>query len=104
MAQFDVHANGLGGEASGAPYLLLLQSDTLHELATQVVAPLRPLEEIGRTIPRLHPILIVSDTRYALSTGELAGISRRSLGPFVTNVDAQRDEILAAIDLLFFGI
>jgi len=39
-----------------------------------------------------------------VSSAELAGVSIRSLGEKVASLKAQRDEIIAALDLLFTGI
>ncbi|HEY4696994.1 MAG TPA: CcdB family protein [Gallionella sp.] len=39
-----------------------------------------------------------------MSTAELAGVSNRSLGDKVGSLKNKRDEIIAALDLLFTGI
>lgn len=39
-----------------------------------------------------------------MSTAELAGVSIRALGDKVTSLKNKRDEIIAALDLLFTGI
>jgi toxin CcdB len=39
-----------------------------------------------------------------MSTAELAGVPNRALGEKVTSLKNKRDEIIAALDLLFTGI
>jgi toxin CcdB len=39
-----------------------------------------------------------------MSTAELAGVSNRALGEKVASLKNKRDEIIAALDLLFTGI
>ncbi len=59
-------------------YLLDVQADLLDSLTTGVVV--------------------------SLFTTKLAGVSNRSLGENVQSLNDQRNEIIAAIDLLFIGI
>jgi toxin CcdB len=39
-----------------------------------------------------------------MSTAELAGVSIRALGDKVASLKSKRDEIIAALDLMFTGI
>ena len=104
MPQFDVLRNPSSETASWAPYLIVLQTDLLSELGTVVVAPLVREAEFGRTATTLNPVFEVDGQRVVLSVAELAGVSRRLLGERIGTLAARRDEIIAAVDLLFTGI
>lgn len=104
MRQFDILPNPSRETAARVPYLVVLQNDLLRELSTTVVAPLIQKAEFGRPASVLNPVFEVQGEQVVLSVAELAGISRHQLGEPVGSVAGRRDEILAAIDLLFTGI
>jgi len=104
MAQFDVYLNPNGATNQAIPYLLDVQSDLLESLATRVVAPLVLAEAMGLSARQLNPKFTVHGVIVVMSTAELAGVPRRLLGKKVISLKQQRDEIIAALDLLFTGI
>lgn len=104
MAQFDVHRNISPDSREWAPYLLDVQNDLLDPLATRVVVPLIKTEEMPKPAKRLNPRLMVENTAVVMSTAELAGIPARALGEKVASLAGQRDEIIAALDMLFTGL
>jgi toxin CcdB len=104
MAQFDVYLNPNAGTSKAIPYLLDVQADLLDRLATRVVVPLILAKEVGLAAKCLNPQFKVKGTTVVMSTAELAGISNRLLGDKVTSLKNKRDEIIAALDLLFTGI
>jgi toxin CcdB len=104
MAQFDVYLNPNAATRKAIPYLLDVQADLLDTLATRVVVPLVLAEEMGLAAKHLNPQFKVKGTAVVMSTAELAGISNRSLGDKVVSLKNKRDEIIAALDLLFTGI
>lgn len=105
MRRFDVYRNEATGSARRFPYLLVLQSDLLQDLATTVVAPLgRPSVVGGKLVGRLAPELEISSERYVMYTPELAAIPASILRKHVTNIENQRESITRALDLLFSGI
>jgi toxin CcdB len=104
MAQFDVYLNPNAATRKAIPYLLDVQADLLDTLATRVVAPLVLAEEMGLAAKHLNPQFKVKGTAVVMSTAELAGVSNRSLGDKVVSLKNKRDEIIAALDLLFTGI
>jgi toxin CcdB len=104
MAQFDVYLNPNAATRKAIPYLLDVQADLLDTLATRVVAPLVLAEEMGLAAKHLNPQFKVKGTAVVMSTAELAGVSSRSLGDKVVSLKNKRDEIIAALDLLFTGI
>ncbi|MFH1869763.1 MAG: CcdB family protein [Pseudomonadota bacterium] len=105
MAQYDVYPNPNPASRARVPFLVALPSDLLGTFDATVVAPLR-LKADRDVIPvlRLNPTVRIDDTEYFLRPQELAAIATRSLKKPVTNLSPQRDEILAALDLLFTGL
>ena len=104
MAQFDVYLNPNTDTRKSIPYLLDVQADLLDTLATRVVVPLILAEEMGLAAKYLNPQFKIKGVAVVMSTAELAGIPNRSLGDKVASLKSKRDEIIAALDLLFTGI
>lgn len=104
MAQFDVYLNPNSASRKAIPYLLDVQADLLDTLTTRVVVPLVLAEEMGLAAKNLNPQFKIKGVAVVMSTAELAGVSIRSLGDKVVALKNKRDEIIAALDLLFTGI
>jgi toxin CcdB len=104
MAQFDVYLNPNAATRKSIPYLLDVQAALLDALATRVVVPLILAEEMGLAARHLNPQFKIKGVAVVMSTAELAGIPSRSLGDKVTTLKSKRDEIIAALDMLFTGI
>ena len=104
MAQFDVYLNPNAATRKVIPYLLDVQADLLDTLATRVVVPLVLAEEMGLAAKHLNPQFKVKGTAVVMSTAELAGVTNRALGDKVVSLKSKRDEVIAALDLLFTGI
>ncbi len=104
MAQFDVYLNPNSSTSQAIPYLLDVQADLLDRLATRVVVPLVRAEAMGLSASKLNPKFTVDNNLVVMSSAELAGVTHRSLGEKVVSLKVQRDEIIAALDLLFTGI
>lgn len=100
MAQFDIYAMKRGE----VEFLLDLQDEMLEHLTTRVVAPLALPEKVGAAMKIVNPSILVGGVRYLLLTHLLAAVPLLSLGSPVNSAKAQRDEIVAALDLLFTGI
>ncbi len=104
MAQFDVYLNPNSESRDTIPYLLDVQADLLDRLTTRVVVPLVLAEEMPRAAKHLNLQFKIKGVAVVMSTAELAGVSIRSLGDKVVSLKNKRDEIIAALDLLFTGI
>lgn len=105
MAQFSVHENGNPDSRGRYPLLLDVQSPLLDSLETRLVVPLVPLSAFkGQPIATLTPILEVGQDAHVMLTPQMAGVSRRVIGKVVADLTGQRDQIIAAIDLLITGI
>jgi toxin CcdB len=102
MAQFDLFRNP---NSKHYPLLVDLQADLLSDLATRVVAPLTAVKQLkGRPISRLNPIVDVHGTQYAVLFQEMAALPVAVMGAAAGNLRSRRDELIAALDLLFTGI
>lgn len=105
MAQFTVYRNRNPGTKGEYPLLLDIQTDLLDDLATRVVIPLtRAAGLVRRPIGNLMPIVKVDGEEYVAVTQDLAGTHKSNLGPRVASLAAQRDVIVAALDLLTSGV
>lgn len=105
MAQFDVYRNPNAATRARVPYLLDVQSDLLSSLTTRVVVPLcKPDVLSAKPAERLNPAFEIESRSLLMLTPELAGVSRKSLGERVDNLAAERDAIIAALDLVLTGI
>jgi len=101
--QFDVFRNPDSETSDTHPYLIVLQSDALRDLDTCVVAPLVSPRAI-KFFERLLPQVAVDGTRYVIATPDMAAMPVGEIGAPVTNLEAERYRISAAIDLVFTGI
>lgn len=103
MAQFDVYLNPNSATNKTVPYFLNVQADLLDSLHTRVIVPLVREKEMGGAIKGLHLKCKVKGETLVLSTAELAGLPLRALGDKVMSLKSKRDEIIAALDLVFTG-
>lgn len=104
MAQFDVYLNPSPVTSKGIPYFLDVQSDLLYTLNTRAIVPLVLAEEMGRAVKYLNPQFKIKGVVVVMSTAELAGLPVKSFGAKTTSLKPKRDEIIAALDILFTGI
>lgn len=98
MARFDVCLN-----PEGAGYLLDIQADLLSHLNTRVVVPLLPIDVAPQPARTLNPVFRIGDQDFVMATQFLAAVPAALLRSPVTTLEARRDEIVAAIDLLMQG-
>ncbi len=103
IRQFDVVANPDPLDAEHRPYLINLQSDLISGLTSTVVAPLVPRSQL-KGARRLNPVVTIEDREFWLAIHELFAIDRRMIKGTITNLERDRDAIIAALDLVFTGI
>ena len=103
MNQFDVVANPFPRSRDRQPLLVALQSDLLaRSLDTVVVAPLEPTAS-GTFADRLNPRVVVDGEPFAVIAQEIVTVRKSILGNPLGSLAAERDRIIAALDLLFTG-
>ena len=99
--QFDVYRTPLRGKEQ-RPFVVVLQSHRI-ETQTRVCAPL-VAENFIHDAGRLTPGFTIDGQRCHLDPTDLAAIPIRLLRAPITNLEAERDRFIAAIDLVFTGI
>jgi toxin CcdB len=102
MAHLDVHRNTRPNRRI-IPFVVDIQSNLLDYLSTRVVVPLRPEGSIVRG-GRLNPLFEIEGHRVVMATAEIAAVRVLDLGEIVTSLDAHRDDIIAALDVLWTGV
>ena len=103
MQQFDVVRNPFPASRERQPFLVALQGDLLaRTLDTVVVAPLERAES-GSFADRLNPRVIMHGAPFALITQEVVTVRKSALKDSIGSIAAERDKIIAALDLLFTG-
>jgi toxin CcdB len=104
LMQFDVFANPIATARRHYPYVVTLQSDFVDGGREQIVAPLVPRKSLPAIAGRLTPIVAVESSEFVVLVPALAGVRRHDLGVPVASLAGARTEVLAAVDLLFFGV
>ncbi|MEO5327330.1 MAG: CcdB family protein [Magnetococcus sp. THC-1_WYH] len=102
MPQYDVYQYDKPG--SRVAWLVDVQSDLLNALQTRVVIPLYPIECGQKLIRGLNPTVELANGVFFLSIAEMAAVHIRELRHPMGSLHHMRDEIIAAVDLLFTGI
>jgi toxin CcdB len=103
MKQFDIADNPFPRSRERQPFLVVLQSDMLAKtLDTTVVAPLEPAAA-GTYADRLNPGIEIDGQTYVLITQEIVTVRKSVLREARGSAAGARDEIIAALDLLFTG-
>ena len=102
MAQFDFFK--YSSRKSQAEFLLDVQSDFLSDLETRMVVPVYKVKPGQKLVRTLNPTVEWAGERYYLSVSEMAAVRRLELKRLIGSFDHLRDEIIAALDLLFTGI
>jgi len=97
MARFDVYKSG---NARGL--LLDIQSDLLDEFGSRMVVPLLPAEDM-QSVSRLHPVFVINDERYIMSTHLIFAIPVDRLGAKIGSLAQEDLVITSAVDKLFSG-
>ena len=102
--QFDVFANPIAAARRHYPFVVVLQSDLVAGARDQIVAPLVPRKSLAAIAGRLTPIVVVKSSEFVVLVPALTGVRRGDLQECVASLAPARTEVLAAIDLLFFGV
>jgi toxin CcdB len=103
IRQFDVVPNPLRTGRADRPYLVSIQHKFLDAAGSRLLAPL----STGRAFhhwPRLNPQLLVLGKPLFLVPTDLISLSLKHLRDPVANLEADRDRIVAALDLVFTGV
>lgn len=98
MARFGVYKN-----PDGEGWLLDVQADLLSHLNSRVVVPLLPLNCAPKPIETLNPVFDIEGVSASLVTQYMAAVPVQMLKHKLLTLESHRNEITAALDLLFQG-
>ena len=105
MGQFSVHSNSDPATQEHFPLFVDIQDDLLSFMATRVVIPLTPCERHDYDIiPMLAPTITVEAKRYLLLAPQLMHLKASQLGPIVTQLEAERHDVLRSVEMIFRGL
>lgn len=104
MTQFDVFPNPVTVARRAYPFVICLQSGLLADESDQVVAPLAPRRNLPGTRSRLFPAVRIDDEEYVVLVTRLFTLPARELPRRTANLARQREILLGAVDLLFYGV
>jgi toxin CcdB len=103
-AQYDVLDNPILRARRAFPFVAILQSDLADTGSDRIVAPLVPSAQIANVVGRLMPIVKVRGVDHALIVPRLAAVPAAELRAVKDSLSTYRNEIVAALDLLFLGV
>jgi toxin CcdB len=103
IRQFDVYPNPSRRGREGRPYVVVVQSDLLGEVATRIVAPLVVSTNIDE-LPRLTPAVVVEGQRLYFFPIEIFPMPLRLLRVAVANLEEERYRLISALDLVLTGV
>ena len=98
MARFDVF-----DAPDSAGYVVDVQTDLIDVARTRVVVPLLPASRTPAPIKRLHPSFVIAGESFVMATHLIATLPVELLQTSRTSLADRRDEITAALDMLFQG-
>ena len=102
IRQCDVFPTPFRRDRQERPFVIVVQSDQ-YPTASRICAPL-VAERFLTPNGRLNPLFEIDGKKYYLHPLELAPLPVRVLRARVTNLEAHRDRIVAALDLVFTGV
>lgn len=103
-AQYDVVDNPVPRARRAFPFVAILQSELADTGSDRIVAPLVPSARIPGLAGRLMPIVQVAGVDHALIVPRLTAVPAAELRAVKDSLSAYRNEIVAALDLLFLGV
>jgi toxin CcdB len=99
MAQFDICRMKAGGSL-----VVWLQHDLFSDQKTTIVAPLLRIADQVKPAGKTNPTLKLNGEIYIIAMQGMAAVQVSELSEPVWRVAGLREQIAAAVDLLFFGI
>lgn len=102
--QYEVFENPIPRARRAFPFVAVLQSDLADTGSDRIVAPLVPRARIAGAVGRLMPIVKVLGVDHALVVPRMVPVAAADLRTAKDNLTGCRDEIVAALDLLFLGL
>ena len=104
MTQFDVFENPIAEIRRAYPFVVVLQSDLVWNVREPIVAPVVPRQLLSTIAGRLAPIVAFNGSEHVVLVPALMGVASRDLTQRHGSLAFARNEMMAAIDYLFFGV
>jgi toxin CcdB len=104
VSQFDVFDNPISRARSDFPFVAVLQAEIADTGRDRIVAPLVPRKRMPSAAGRLTPLVKVAGVDHVLLVPRMTGVAAADLRTKRDQLSAYRDEIVSAIDFLFFGV
>ncbi len=104
MKQFDLYVNPVDAARRAYPYVVVMQADVTGGAGgSRLVAPLVSLSKFNPPSTRVLPIISLDSQRFVVVTPALESFPVGELRDHVGTAVDFRDDLLNAIDFLFFG-
>jgi toxin CcdB len=104
MKQFDLYVNPVDAARRAYPYVVVMQADVTGDAGgSRLVAPLVSLSKFSPPSTRVLPIVSLDSQRFVVIAPALESFPVNELRDHVGTVAPFRDDLLNAIDFLFFG-
>jgi toxin CcdB len=104
MTQFEVFPNPIVRARPSYPFVVVLQADVARIGCERAVAPVASRAAFPAISGRLTPIITIRQDEFVLLVTSLTAIPVQSFGRAIASLADRRDDILAALDYLFFGV
>ena len=98
MAKYGVFV-----DPEGEGYLVDVQADLLADLSTRTVVPLVLQSAAPKALKRLNPVFTIGGKPYVMFTHLIGTVSTAGLVESRISLAEQREQVDAALDLLFQG-
>jgi toxin CcdB len=102
--QYEVYENPIPRARRAFPFVSVLQSDLADTGSDRIVAPLVPRARIAGAVGRLMPIVTVLGVEHVLVVPRMEPLPAADLRAAKDNLATYRNDIVAALDLLFLGV
>jgi hypothetical protein len=103
IRQFDVVPNPIRAQRAEQPFLVNVQHAFLAGSSRRVLVPLTAPSAIT-PIPRLNPSFVIKGQPLLFMPVDVVVLPVRILGEPIANLEAERDRIIASLDLVWTGI
>lgn len=104
VTQYEVFENPVPRARRAFPFVSVLQSDLADTGSDRIVAPLVPHARIPGAAGRLLPVVKVLGIDHVLVVPRLVSMTAADLRTAKDNLIGYRNDIVAALDLLFLGV
>jgi toxin CcdB len=104
MTQYAVFDNPIPRARRAFPFVAVLQSGLADTGRDRIVAPLVPRARIPGVAGTLTPVVSVAGAEHVLLVPRLTPVYAADLRAAKDDLTPYRNEIVAALDLLFLGV